>query len=298
MADPTFTAPPSGATLDGSIQLFSWDLGGIPIESAWLYVGTAVGGSQYLSRWVGTSTTTSAGGLPTDGSAVHGRLWYRLGGVWSFIDRRWVAADADNQPALVDPAPGSTLEGDTQTFRWDVSGLAVESSWLYLGSEVGASDLAAVQTGTDLETTVGGLPLDERTVHARLYVRVGGIWYFVDDTYQAAADPGPTRDELIRELQGLVGTTADGIIGPNTRAALNRNWVGRDASYDPSFAERFANDPAVVGWVKRRLIAQGADLATTDGEFDAAAEAAAVALLGRGGVIAAESFELLLDPAT
>jgi hypothetical protein len=296
MADPSFTSPEADATLDGAIQRLTWDLGGIPLESAWLYLGATEGGSQYLSRWVGTTTVTSAGDLPTDGSAVHGRLWYRSGGVWSFIDRRWVAASSPNLPALIDPSPGSVLEGDSQRFRWDVGPLEVDNSWLYVGSTVGGSDHAAIHTATNNQVTVGGLPLDESTVNARLYVLVGGIWYFVDETYRAASDPGPTRDELIRELQGLVGVAVDGDIGPITRAALDKNWVGRRQSFDPSFATRLTNDPGVVEWVQRRLAARGADIAD-DGDFDADSEAAAVADLRRGGVVAVESFEALLDPA-
>ncbi len=296
MAEPTFVFPAEGTTLDGSIQLIRWDLGGIPIESAWLYAGATEGGSQYLARFVGTATSTSGGDFPTDGSAVFGRLWYRIDGTWNFIDRRWVAAGDAGQPRLVEPEAGSTLEGASATFRWQVEPLQVESSWLYLGSDVGGSDLAAVSTGTDLEATITGLPLDERTIHARLYFLVGDRWYSVDETYQAGTDVGPTRDELVRELQTLVGVEADGIIGPLTRAALNQNWVGRGESFDPSFAERFGNDPEVVEWVQRRLVARGADL-TVDGDVGPATEAAVVADLARGGVVAAESFETLLDPA-
>jgi peptidoglycan hydrolase-like protein with peptidoglycan-binding domain len=296
MADPTFTGPADGATLDGAIQLFSWDLGGVPIESAWLYIGATEGGSQYLSRWVGTATATSAGDLPIDGSAVHGRLWYRLGGVWSFIDRRWVAATSPGLPTIVEPVAGAKLEGDVQVFRWDTASLPVENSWLYVGSTLGASDHAALHTATDRQVTVGALPRDESTIHARLYFRVGGIWYFVDETYEAAADPGPTRDELVRELQALVGVSADGDIGPITERALNHNWVGHRDSFDPSFAARLTNDEGVVRWVQRRLIARGGDL-VADGDFGPGSEAVAVADLGRGGVVAAESFVALLDPA-
>lgn len=296
MADPTFLFPAEGVTLDGSVQLFRWDLGGIPIESAWLYVGAAQGGSQYAARFVGTETDSSTGELPTDGSAVFGRLWYRTAGAWNFIDRRWVAAAEPGLPELLDPAAGSTLAGPTDTFRWTFDPQQVESSWLYLGSEAGGSDLAAVPTGTDVEATVSGLPLDERVVHARLYYLLGGLWYFVDEQYRAGLDAGPTRDELIRELQTLVGVQADGDIGPVTRSALNRNWVARVDSFDPSFAERFANDGDVVTWVQQRLVARGVDL-VVDGDAGPATEAALVAELGRGGVVAAESFELLVDPA-
>ena len=297
MADPIFTSPAADATLDGTIQTFRWELGELPTQSAWLYIGATVGGSQYLTRFVGTASATSAGNLPTDGSAVHGRLWYQRDGIWNFVDRRWVAATTAGLPMLQAPPPGATLAGDTETFRWDFGPLEVQASWLYLGSAPAGSDLAVLPTGTDRQVTVTGLPIDDRTIHARLYFLVAGLWYHIDETYQAASDPGPTRDELIRELQTLVGVTADGIIGPVTRGALNQNWVARAESFDPSFAERFTGGDDLVSWVQRRLVARGADL-VVDGDFGPVTEAATVADLGRGGVVAAESYQSLLDPAT
>lgn len=298
MPDPTFTFPEADATLDGSIQLFRWDLGDLPIESAWLYLGATEGGSQHLSRWVGTATDTSGGALPTDASAIFGRLWYRINGIWNFVDRRWVAASSPGLPALTEPIPGATLPGDVVTFGWDAGSLEIERSWLYAGSAAGRSDFAALQVaGDDREATVAGLPIDGSEVAVRLYFLVGGIWYFVDETYEAASDDGPTRDELSKELQTLVGVTADGDIGPITRAALNRNWVGRPGSFDPSFALRLTNDDAVVRWVQRRLRSLGRSEVAEDGDFGSVSEAAAVAVLARGGVVAAESFVALLDPA-
>lgn len=295
MADATFTHPDAGATLGGAIQVFRWDLGGVPLDSAWLYVGSSAGGSQYAAIMVGTDTETSVGGLPTDSSAVFARLWYRIDGVWSFIDRKFTAAASPALPFLVEPQPGTSLAGDTQTFRWSFGGLEVENSWLYVGSMTGGSDYAALQTGTAREGTIDTLPTDESEVDVRLYFRVGGVWYHVDEVYTAAKVPVPTRDELTRELQRLVGVTADGIIGPATRAALNENWVGRSDGYDPSFSARFANDTDVVIWVQRRLNARnGLDL-SEDGVYGPASEAAAKDDLGRSGVVAVESFEALLD---
>lgn len=113
---------------------------------------------------------------------------------------------------------------------------------------------------------------------------------------QQLSDGGvePPRETRIRELQALVGTTADGIIGPNTIAALNRNWLGRDEAFDDSVAETFTNNPLVIEWAQTRINATDGFSLIVDGEFGPATETAVKTLLGRGGVITAESFITLV----
>lgn len=103
------------------------------------------------------------------------------------------------------------------------------------------------------------------------------------------------RDTLIRQLQSLVGASADGIIGPRTRAALNRNWLGRDESFDPSVANVFVNNPRVIEWVQARINARDGFSVAVDGRFGRRTEAAVKTLLGRGGIVTADSFLLLLE---
>lgn len=105
----------------------------------------------------------------------------------------------------------------------------------------------------------------------------------------------PSRDELVRQLQRLVGVSADGIVGPITMAALNRNWIGRDDSFDPSVADTFANNPRVVEWVQARINSQDGFSLTVDGNYGSASESAVTAFLRRGGVITAESFLQLTE---
>lgn len=301
--DPRFLTPESGTTLDGSVQVFTWDLGGIPVDSTWLYAGSALGGADHARRQVGAATEGSLGDLPTDGSDVFVRVWYRSSGQWRSIDARYRAASSSGLPVFLSPRSGGRLQGSTQTFRWSHGRLTVDTWWLYLGSDVGGSDFAAARVDvlggarqTEFATTVGGLPTDERTINARLYFLTGGSWYYLDETFSAAPEEQPTGDELTRELQRLVGVTADGVVGPRTRAALNRNWLGRPASFDPSFAARFTNTPALVRWVQGRVAAQGGPAARVTGVFNTDTEAAVERHLGRGGVVAAESYLTLLEP--
>lgn len=114
---------------------------------------------------------------------------------------------------------------------------------------------------------------------------------------QALSDGGfePDRDTLIRQLQNLVGATADGIVGPLTLAALNRNWLGNDVSYDPSVVDTFVNNPRLVEWVQTRINARDGFSVGVDGVFGPRTEAAARTLLGRGGIVTAESYLLLVE---
>lgn len=291
------TAPTPGSTLRGAVEVFRWDLGGIPIESSWLYVGSTVGGSQYAARATAATTATSVGELPTDGSTIFVRVWYRTSGSWRFLDEQYTAADSPAPPFISRPAPGSPLTGGTQEFRWSFNELPVDSSWLYVGSMVGGSEYAAVSTGTTTSATVSRLPTDESVVNVRLYFKLVGVWYHVDSAFDAGSLPPPSRDELTRELQGLIGETADGQVGPRTRAALNRNWLGRPESFDPTFAERFTNDAELVTWVKRRINTRARLDLELNGTFDAATESVVRSHLGKSGVVAVESFLTLLDPS-
>ncbi len=106
----------------------------------------------------------------------------------------------------------------------------------------------------------------------------------------------PDRETLIRQLQSLLGTAPDGIVGPNTIAAFNRNWLGRDASFDDSVADTFTNNPRVVEWVQMRINTKDGFSLVIDGDFGPATEAAVKTFIGRGGVVTAESFLILVEP--
>ncbi len=113
------------------------------------------------------------------------------------------------------------------------------------------------------------------------------------------ADGGlePGRDALTRELQRLVGVDDDGIVGDLTIAALNRNWVGRDESFDSSVADTFTNNPNVIAWIQRRVNSEdGFDL-DIDGKFGPNTERGVKSVLDRRGVVAAESFLAFLERA-
>jgi hypothetical protein len=90
--------PSDGSTLTAASQNFSWT--GTGVTEYWLYVGTSEGGQDILnSGSLGTSTSTTVNGLPTDGSTVYVRLWHFEGGNWLNTDFTYttfaVPADSD-----------------------------------------------------------------------------------------------------------------------------------------------------------------------------------------------------------
>ena len=193
MAAPTIDAPVPGATLDGAEQTFVWSANGTGADQWWLYVGDEPGGRRFANtRNLGNVTSIALGGLPTDGSTVHVRLWYRTGdgGTWQSIDESYTAATlAGTTPTIDAPVPGATLDGAEQTFTWSANASGADRWWLHVGSAAGGKDLHdSGALGTATSAAVGGLPTDGSTVYVRLWYRTGdsGAWGRIDQSFTAA----------------------------------------------------------------------------------------------------------------
>gem|GEM_PF-2758316 len=111
----------------------------------------------------------------------------------------------------------------------------------------------------------------------------------------AESNESLTTEALTKELQRLVGATSDGIVGPKTMAALNKNWLGRDETFDSSVADTFVNNPVLIKWVQRQINVNENFGLTVDGQYGAITEQAVIEHLDRSGVIAAESYLALLE---
>jgi hypothetical protein len=68
---------------------------------------------------------------------------------------------------MIEPAPGSTLAGETVTFRW-TPGCGMTKYDLWVGCAPGAVDYFNPDDGQFTEATVAGLPLDGGPVYLRL----------------------------------------------------------------------------------------------------------------------------------
>jgi hypothetical protein len=182
----TMATPAPGSTLTGSSQAFTWTAG-TQATAYWLDAGNVVGGNQYFqSGNLGASLSTTATGLPTDGSTVYIRLWSLLGSGWVYNDYTYTAYSAAGAlGVLTTPAPGSTFTGTTVTFDW-TAGNQASAYWLDLGSNPGGNQyFQSGNVGNVTTITANNLPSDGSPVYATLYSLVGSQWYSNSYTYTA-----------------------------------------------------------------------------------------------------------------
>ncbi|GJQ59468.1 MAG: tandem-95 repeat protein [Candidatus Scalindua sp. AMX11] len=85
-ATPVMTSPTPGSTLTTSTVTFGWSAG-TQEDLYRLHVGTTGPGSKNIKKQNGfPQTSLTVTGIPQNGTTVYVRLWYRIGGAWSFID--------------------------------------------------------------------------------------------------------------------------------------------------------------------------------------------------------------------
>jgi len=194
----SITSPAQEETLSGSSQNFQWSANGVNVKEWWLRLGSSRGGYDiYHSRSLGTRTSVSVNGLPTDGRTVYARLWYKTNGSWLYIDSSYTSATAtidssytsatsEALPEINSPNQNTTLTGSSQNFHWSANGVNVKEWWLRLGSSRGGYNIYDSRSlGTRTFVSVNGLPTDGSTVYARLWYRANDSWKYIDYIYKA-----------------------------------------------------------------------------------------------------------------
>jgi PKD repeat protein len=89
---PSISSPAPGSSLPGSSATFTWSANGADVSEWWLYAGSSVGDNNYAnSGSLGTSLSETLAGLPTNGSTIFLRLWFKIADVWQFVDHWYMA---------------------------------------------------------------------------------------------------------------------------------------------------------------------------------------------------------------
>src|ERR1035438_10257045 len=178
------TTPAPGSTFTGTTVTFDWTAGGAS-SAYWLDLGNVAGGNQYYqSGNLGTALTTTANGLPSDGSTVYATLYSLVGGQWVANAYTYTAFNSSNGLGVItSPTPGTTLSGNQATFTWS-AGTGATAYWLDIGSAPGGNQYyQSGNLGNVLTTTVYSLPADGSIIYATLYSYVGGQWLSTTASY-------------------------------------------------------------------------------------------------------------------
>lgn len=77
------TSPLSGTVVNGGTLDLEWDPGNF-VDSFWIQLGTSPGGDDIFSADVGTVTSYSVPGIPTDGTRIYLQFWSFVDGNWEF----------------------------------------------------------------------------------------------------------------------------------------------------------------------------------------------------------------------
>jgi hypothetical protein len=182
-------SPTPGSTLTSTTPTFQWTAGA---AGYWLYIGSSAGASNYYnSGSLGTATSKTVSGLPSNGSTVYVRFWYQAtsGGGWASKDYTYTAVNTGSY-SITSPTPGTILTSTTPTFQW-TAGAA--QYWLYIGSSSGSANYYnSGSLGTATSKTVSGLPSNGSTVYVRFWYQAtsGGGWGYKDYTYTAYSSGG------------------------------------------------------------------------------------------------------------
>jgi len=208
------TSPMNYSMLSGSSQPFIWTAGS-GATAYWLTAGNSPGGNNYYNSGnLGNVLTTTATGLPTDGSTVYVTLFTYTGGQWVYNQYQYTAFTGSGSLAVMQtPTPGSVLGGNSATFTWS-AGNGANNYWLDVGSYMGGHDYyQSGPLGNVLTTTVNTLPANSTTIYVTLWTYVGGQWLYNQYTYfstvafqgfeTGVGDWNPTLDSY----QNLVTTT-------------------------------------------------------------------------------------------
>ena len=176
----TLTYPANGAVNADLSQPIQWTtVAGAQAYVLW--IGTSLGANNLVATPEIAQTSYLATGLPS-GQTLYARIRVQVGGVWRWTDSTFGAAT--QVPALTFPANGAANADLSQPVQWTTV-VGAQAYQLYLGSTVGAKDILDSRQTQATSFLARNVP-PNRTLYARVWAQVGGVWRWTDSTFSAA----------------------------------------------------------------------------------------------------------------
>jgi hypothetical protein len=186
---PAALTSPTGTTLTGSSQTFTWSAG-VGVTRYALRLGTTGAGSIDIYKPGSTlATSATVNNIPTNGVTIYVRLYSEINGAWQFADYTFTEAGGPPVAAALTAPTGTTLSGSSQTFTW-TTGVGVTYYELWVGTtKVSSSNVYLSGWLAATSATVNNIPTSGGTVFVRLCSRINGAWQSTDYTFTESGGP-------------------------------------------------------------------------------------------------------------
>jgi streptogramin lyase len=182
---------PTGTTLTGSSQTFTWSTGA-GVTRYQLHVGTTSPGTYdiYDSDST-TATSASVNNIPTNGGTLYVSLCSEINGVWQYAAYTFLESGGPPVPAALTSPTGTTISSSSVSFAW-TAGVGVSDYELWVGTTgPGSSNLYNSHWTSATSVTVSSIPTSGGTVFVRLYSLIDGAWQFTDYTFVESGTAAP-----------------------------------------------------------------------------------------------------------
>lgn len=181
------SSPSNGSKLTNERQTFAWNAVNGASEY-WIHLGTTTGDYDLYGGSMGTNTSVTFEGLPTDGSKLYVRLFSKVSTGWIFSDSIFTCyapSIVQSKPGeIYFPGNGDTLVGPEPLFQWNPAPGALEY-FFYMGNSPGANDIYGQSNGLRTYVNLIGVPRDGRLLYVRLWIRTAASWTYKDYAYRA-----------------------------------------------------------------------------------------------------------------
>ena len=179
------TSPTVNSTLPGTSVMFTWIAGSI-VTAYWLDVGNVAGGNQYFqSGNLGNVLSTTAVGLPNNGSLVYVTLYSLVNGTWIYNEYTYAGYNASPVWSNVVSSSRLGFAGQHVTLIW-AAGTRATAYWVDIGPVVNGNTYEqSGNIGNVTQLTVNGLPTDGSEIFVNLYSLINGSWVTNSYTYTA-----------------------------------------------------------------------------------------------------------------
>ena len=176
------TAPLPGSTLSSINVTFGWNRVSGSV-GYWLYVGSALGKSDYFNSNNLASTVSSkwVTGLPSDGRKLYVRIYTNHQGTWYHTDTTFTSLRSVSA-LMLHPLPGSTVTKPI-SFQWR-GGIGATAYRLSVGTALGKANLYNSKTLSATTRSLIVNPTRTAVIYVRLWSLVSGIWYQRDYSYR------------------------------------------------------------------------------------------------------------------